>query len=115
MSDKVDLRLDWCSYEAAKYAVEHWHYSRSLPASKRVNVGVWENDVFIGAVVFAWGANNNLAHAHDLPQTEICELCRVALSEHRAPASKIVSIAIKMLKKTKSWFASDCFLCGHKI
>lgn len=96
---KVDLRLDWCSYEAAKYAVEHWHYSKSLPASKRVCVGVWENNRFIGAVIFAWGANNNLARSFGLHQTECCELCRVALSKHETPVSKIVSIALKMLKK----------------
>lgn len=30
--EKPVLRLDWCSYRAAKYAVEHWHYSRSIVA-----------------------------------------------------------------------------------
>jgi len=48
MSDKVDLRLDWCSHAAAKYAVEHWHYSKTMPVSKRVNIGVWEGEKFIG-------------------------------------------------------------------
>jgi hypothetical protein len=27
MSSKPVLKLDWCSHAAAKYAVEHWHYS----------------------------------------------------------------------------------------
>jgi len=31
MSDKVELKLDWCSYEAAKFAVEHWHYNANPP------------------------------------------------------------------------------------
>ena len=48
MSDKVDLRLDWCSYEAAKYAVEHWHYSKRMPKSKLAKIGVWEDGEFIG-------------------------------------------------------------------
>ena len=52
---KVDLRVDWCSYEAAKYAVEHWHYSRSMPVGKLLTVGVWENGEFVGAVIYAWG------------------------------------------------------------
>src|SRR6266545_4204937 len=41
--------------DAAKYAVRHWHYGRSLPCSKTARLGVWENDKFIGVVVFAWG------------------------------------------------------------
>lgn len=95
----VNLRLDWCSHEAAKYAVEHWHYSKSLPASKHVNVGVWEDETFIGAIIFAWGANNNLASSFGLKQVECAELCRVALNKHQAPVSRIVAIALRMLKK----------------
>jgi hypothetical protein len=44
MSDKVDLKVDFCSYEAAKYAVEHWHYSKTMPAGKTVKIGAWEDD-----------------------------------------------------------------------
>ena len=32
---KPTLKLDWCSHEAAKYAVEHWHYSKRI-AQKQV-------------------------------------------------------------------------------
>ena len=47
LSQKPELKLDWCSYQAAKYAVEHWHYSRSMPAGKAVRMGVWEEDEYI--------------------------------------------------------------------
>mgnify|MGYP007071584556 CR=1 FL=1 len=96
---KVDLKLDWCSYEAAKYAVEHWHYSKSLPASKNVYVGVWEDNQFIGCVIFGRGANNNMHKPFNLEMIECVELVRVALKEHKTPVSKIVSISLKMLKK----------------
>ena len=96
---KVDLRLDWCSYEAAKYAVEHWHYSKSLPASKNVYVGAWEDNQYIGCVIFGRGANNNMHKPFNLEMVECVELVRVALKEHKTPVSKIVSISIKMLKK----------------
>ena len=95
----MNLRLDWCSYEAAKFAVEHWHYSKSMPASKNVFAGVWENGDFIGAIVFGRGANNNLQKPFNIKMTEVCELTRVALKDHNDPVSKIVSIAIKMLKR----------------
>jgi hypothetical protein len=98
-SHKPILKIDWCSYEAAKYAVQHWHYSRSLPCSKTARLGVWENDKFIGAVVFAWGANRHLGGEYKLKMTECAELCRIALDHHATPVSKIISIAVKMLKR----------------
>jgi len=98
-SRKPTLRIDWCSYVAAKYAVKRWHYSRSLPCSKTARLGVWEDDKFIGAVVFAWGANRHLAGEYKLKMIECAELCRVALSKHSTPVSRILSIGVKMLKR----------------
>ena len=98
----TNLRLDWCSHEAAKYAVEHWHYSKSLPAAKSAKCGVWEDGKFIGAIIFAWGANKNLAGSFDLSQVQCAELCRVALDKHKTPVSRIVAHALRMLKKQSS-------------
>ena len=98
-SPKPDLRLDWCSHVAAKYAVEHWHYSHSLPTPPIVRVGVWENEAFIGCVLFSRGANQNLGNAYGLKQTEVCELTRVALTSHLTPVSRIVSVAIRFVAK----------------
>lgn len=98
-SRKADLRLDWCSYDAARYAVKRWHYSKSLPSSKTARIGVWENGNFIGAIVFAWGANLRLAGEYGLKMTECAELCRVALAKHQTPVSRVVSIAARMLKQ----------------
>ena len=98
----MSLRLDWCSHEAAKYAVEKWHYSKRMPASiqKPVKVGVWEDERFIGAVVFGCGASSSLGSQFGAGKQQVAELVRVALrSDHKAAVSKIVSIAIKMLHK----------------
>jgi hypothetical protein len=94
----MSLRLDWCSYEAAKFACENWHYSGSIPAGKLVKIGVWENGKFIGVVIFSRGGNNNIGKPFGLDQTEVCELTRVALTTHETPVSKIGAIALKMLK-----------------
>ena len=48
-------------------------------ARRLQGLGVWENGKFIGAVVFAWGANRHLAGEYKLKMTECAELCRVAL------------------------------------
>lgn len=94
-----DLRLDWCSYAAAKYAVENWHYSHKMPAFKVVKIGVWEPG-FIGCVMFARGANNAIGSPYDINDPkEVCELVRVALKAHQSSVSKILAIAIRMLKK----------------
>lgn len=98
-SPKPDLRLDWCSYAAAKYAVEHWHYSRCMPAGKLVKVGVWEDREFIGAVIFGRGAAMYIGTPFGVAQTEICELVRVALRQHATPVSRIIAVALKMLKR----------------
>jgi hypothetical protein len=98
--NKADLKLDWCSHEAAKYACEKWHYSRCIPKSKLAKVGVWEGDSFIGAVIFGVGATPAIAKPFGLQSTEVCELVRVALREHAASVSRIVSIAIKMIRRS---------------
>jgi len=99
MSSKPKLKLDWASYESSKYAVMNWHYSKAMPSGKLVKVGVWENDIFIGVVLFGMGANCNLSKIIHMANTEVCELVRVALNKHKTEVTKIVSIAIKMLKK----------------
>jgi hypothetical protein len=72
-----------------------------MPSSKTARLGVWENDNFIGAVVFAWGANLRLAGEYGLKMIECVELCRVALTTHETPVSKIISVAVKMLKRSQ--------------
>jgi hypothetical protein len=40
---KADLRIDWATHAAAKYACENWHYSGCMPVGKLVKVGAWES------------------------------------------------------------------------
>ena len=96
--NKPVLKLDWCSHEAARWAVEHWHYSKSMPTPPVVKIGVWEDERFIGVVLFSRGANANLGKPYSISVTEVCELTRVALSKHGSPVSKVLSVALKMLK-----------------
>jgi hypothetical protein len=96
---KADLRIDWATHEAARYACENWHYSRTVPVGKLAKVGAWERGEFVGVVLFGRGANNRLSSAYDLRQDEAVELVRVALKKHDAPVSKIKAIAMRFLKK----------------
>ena len=98
-SNKSKLKIDWASHEAAKYACEHWHYSQCLPAGKVVKVGAWEDGKFIGVVLFSRGATPHIASPYGLTQFDVCELTRVALCSHKAPVSRVLSIAIRFLKQ----------------
>jgi len=96
---KADLRIDWATHAAAKYAVETWHYSQVLPVPPLVKIGAWEAGKFIGVVIFSRGANNNLLKPFGLTATEGCELTRVALTRHDAPVSRVVRLAMQFLKR----------------
>ena len=96
---KADLRIDWATHAAAKYAVETWHYSRVLPVPPLVKVGVWERNVFVGVVIFSRGATPSLVKPFGLQQTEGCELTRIAMTKHNAPVSRVVKLAIQFLKR----------------
>lgn len=102
--NKVDLRIDWATHAAAKYAVENWHYSKCLPSSlqKRVAIGAWESGKFMGVVVFGHGANPNIGKPYNLTINECVELTRVALNKnHKSNVSRIVRIALKFLKQSQ--------------
>lgn len=101
MSSRPELHIAPCSYKAAKFAVERWHYSGSMPAGKRVAFGVWEGGDFRGAIVFARGANSRIASPYDLQQSEVCELVRIALRSHEWPVTRMVSVCLRLLKQTQ--------------
>lgn len=94
---KPVLKIDWATHEAAKYACENWHYSQSIPKSKLVKIGVWENQKFIGVVIFSPGATPNLGSPYGLTQRQCVELSRIALTKHVTPVSRILAISLKFL------------------
>ena len=96
----MSLLIAPCSFDAAKYAVMNWHYSQQMPIGKLISYGVWEDEIYIGAVLYGRGASPELGSAYGLSQVECCELVRVALNKHKASVSQIVSHTIKKLKET---------------
>ncbi len=98
MKQKPIIRIDWATHEAADYACKTWHYSKCLPSGKLVKIGAWENERYIGVVIFSHGASPHLLSKYGLTQFEGCELTRVALSDHETPVSKIMAIAIRYLR-----------------
>lgn len=97
---KADLRIDWATHEAAKYAVENWHYSQRMPKSKLLKVGAWESGRFVGVVIFGVGGGNSThGGKYGLKKAgDVCELVRVALRDHETPVSRIVAVALRFLR-----------------
>lgn len=95
----TDIRIDWCDYNAAIFACKNYHYSKTMPAGKNIRFGVWEDEEFIGAVIFGVGVQNHLVTPYGLKPQEGCELTRVALSKHKTPVTKILAVTFKLIKK----------------
>jgi hypothetical protein len=96
---KPQLKIDWATHEAAKYACSNWHYSKCMPVGKLVKIGAWESNKFIGVVLFGRGANNNMLKPFGIEQDQGCELVRIALTTHETPVSRIVAQAMRFLKR----------------
>jgi hypothetical protein len=64
-----------------------------------VKIGVWEYGQFIGCVIFSQGATPDIGMQFKLGRLQICELTRVALGNHETPVSRIIAIALKMIRK----------------
>lgn len=97
---KSDLRIDWATHAAAKFACENWHYSGCLPAGKLVKVSAWEKEKFIGVVLFGRGATPNLGRPYKLGQDECVELVRIALTKHENAVSRIAAMAMMFLRRS---------------
>lgn len=98
MSSRPELRLAIATTEAARYACEKWHYSKSYPIGKSFDVGVWEGKRYVGVIQFRNGANMNMSKPYGLTQWQCVELSRVALSSHHWPVSRMIAIALRMMR-----------------
>jgi hypothetical protein len=95
----MQLEVDFCSKKAAIDACRRFHYNPRFPKSKIAPLGVWESGTFIGAVIFGRGACSQMGSPFGLDHTEVCELLRVALDDHKTPVSQILSLAIRKLRE----------------
>lgn len=95
---KPALRVAWTTHQAARFAVEHYHYSAVLPTPPLLPIGAWEDEAFIGAVIYSRGAASNIGKPFGLSQQEVCELTRVALTTHHAPVTQILADSVRLLR-----------------
>jgi hypothetical protein len=92
------LNLQFCSNRLARYACQNWHYSKRIPVNKLIKIGVWEDGIYKGVIIYGVGASAQIHRQFNLKRTEVCELVRIALRTHETPVSRIISISLKLLK-----------------
>ena len=110
-----DLKLDWCSREAAQYALKKWYYRDTMPNGKNARIGIWEHDKFIGVLIFGVGTNKNLASSIGFQPIEVCELMRVAMGKHTVPVSRIMGIALRILAKAYPGLKAVISYCDPEV
>lgn len=93
------LNLKVIRHDTAKMACEKWHYSHMIPSGDLCPFGVWENDEFIGTIIFSFPATPAHCKTYGIKYNEILELSRVALKNHKTPVSRIISIATKLVSR----------------
>ena len=92
------MRLEIASYKAIKYACMKFHYAKSVPTYS-IGYSVFENNKWCGVVLFGGGASVNMPYKFNLTNGQYLELNRMALNSNQSSTSKVLSIAIKLVKK----------------
>ncbi len=82
-----------------KFACLNFHYAKSVPCGRKMAFAIFEENKFVGVIIYSTGANNNIAKPFDLKQGEVIELTRVALKTHKNPVTYYLSRTLKILKE----------------
>lgn len=102
---KPTLHLEPIGHNRAQQACRQWHYTRSVPAAALRFYGVWEDERFIGTVVYTAPLNTAGSYL-SLPLSRVAALSRVALGVHRVPVSRIVAITLRLVKRDRPELAA---------
>ena len=93
------MRLEIASSKAIKYACMNFHYAKAVPTYS-IGYSVFNNNKeWCGVVLFGGGASVNMPTKFNLRNGQYLELNRMALNGKQSCTSKVLSIAIKLIKK----------------
>lgn len=92
------ITLTKATPKAVKYACTHFHYAKSVPATKYA-YNVYEDGNWCGCIIYSSGACPNIANSFGLVQGEVLELVRVALNGKQSTTSECVAASMRQLHK----------------
>jgi hypothetical protein len=93
------MRLETATYEATKYAIMNYHYSKTMPPCGCSFSVFNSSNEWCGVIVYSKGASNRIASPYKMVQGQVVELVRVALNGKQESTSKAISISLKLLPK----------------
>ena len=93
------IEIKRISLKDAQRVCKVWHYSKTVTAGRTINYGVWQENNFVGTVIFGFGPCPTLGKSEGFKPNEICELVRVALSGKQIATSQVLAKCLKIFKK----------------
>ena len=93
------MRLEKASNKAIKFACLKFHYAKAVPTYSIGYAVFNNNNEWCGVVLFGGGASVNMPTKFNLKNGQYLELNRMALNGKQSSTSKVLSIAIKLIKK----------------
>jgi hypothetical protein len=93
------MRLEKASFKAIKYACLNFHYAKGVPTYSLGYSVFNNNNEWCGVILFGGGASVNMPTKFNLKNGQYLELNRMALNGKQSSTSKVLSIAIKLVKK----------------
>lgn len=95
----IENKIQIATNAMVEFACKNFHYSQSVPCGRKIAYSIFEENKFIGVIIYSLGANNKLAQSFGMVQGEVVELTRIALSTHKNPVSRYIAITLKKLRK----------------
>jgi hypothetical protein len=93
------MKLVKASNKAVKFACLNFHYAKAVPTYS-IGYSVFnDNNEWCGVVLFGGGASVNMPTKFNLKNGQYLELNRMALNGKQYSTSKVLSTAIKLIKK----------------
>jgi hypothetical protein len=95
------MRLEIASQKAVKYACMNFHYAKRIPSGANISYSVFnDNSEFCGVIIFGYPATPNILPSFNLKNGQVLELRRVALNSKHGLTSKVLGIAMRLVKKS---------------
>jgi hypothetical protein len=93
------MKIVKASNKAVKYACLNFHYAKAVPTYS-IGYSVFnDNNEWCGVVLFGGGASVNMPTKFNLKNGQYLELNRMALNGKQSSTSKVLSLAIRLIKK----------------
>lgn len=94
----VENKIVSATNEMIDYACKKYHYSKTAPVGRRMAFAIFEEDEFIGVIIYSTGSNHNIAKPFGLEQGQVIELTRIALKNHKNFVSYYIGKTLKIIK-----------------